>query len=157
MSIQQSASRMGHLAECGLQGCIWEISLCLLFFSESITYLWQKQKELYQSSNLCSFGNIRFFRCGHQLSPRVRVGECKQDIPGACWCKYLVNGVWRFSKLVCKTDHSRVVSSRQGVDFQSLRSQSPKMTPCVSVLLFTRWNMISNSSSADVLCQHWLL
>lgn len=157
MSIQLSASSLGHLAERGLQGYIWEIRLCLLFFWGSITYLWQRQKNLYQSSNLCSLGNIRLFRCGLQLSPHVLVRECNRDIPDACWCKYLVNGVWRFSRLVCETDHSRVVSSRQGVDFQSLRSQSPKMTPCVSVLCFTRWNMISDSSSADVLCQHWLL
>lgn len=80
----------------------------------------------------------------------VRVGECKWGVPSAYWCKYLVNGVWGLSRLIFKTDHSGVVSSRQSVDFQSLRSQSPKMTPRVSVLCFSKWKMISDSSSADV-------
>lgn len=87
MSTQQSASRMGHLAERGLQGCVgasrnkFVSSFFLRLYHIPLT----DAEKIVSVIKSLLFWKHQAFQMWPSAEPTcVRVRECNRDIPGAC-------------------------------------------------------------------------
>lgn len=79
MSTQQSASRMGHLAECGLQGWVGvSEKFCVYVLSGSLSHTSDSQKNLCQSFiRSLLFWKHQAFQMWPSTEPTcVKDGEC---------------------------------------------------------------------------------